>query len=604
VLLTTQITDRNDSNFGGFICPSTNPDFHPIHSRSAEAMYPFAVAYKITHKEKYRAAAVRAGNWLTRIQETTGRRKGGWSENWPDPAQKGWFGTTTDQLISMIGAYAIVKSSLTTHESEKWNHCMSDAADFIAANFPMGSNINYNPTGAATLLYAYQTINSPNAEWLGRAEILIDSFTLPMITPNNFLSGEGGGVDEGYNLAQSIGYLALYGILKKDSGIIGKAAQLLSAHAAFVYPNGSVDNSWGTRSFKWNYESGTKTAPGVYFSFALLASRDPSFEAIGLQCLDYLNRFALVDNWIVYGPHATKHAESSPPCNYSTFARAQSLALAIEFGKPPSASIKHRAAARSSIHFYPEMKVAVFRSPKMMATVSGNGQISNYSRESVCRGGSISNLWMEGFGRTGFVQASSSASYKRIEALHMPLESNLEPLTPRIEFTRDSVCFSNIFEDSLAMTVSTLAQDHLIAGATTIRDSISRVVAKGILKNIKGVKSGILYTLTHDFYEDSIVKTYEVSGGVQAFSIIEPIIKDRVSVFQKTGNVVQITTSNGSLWKLDAMSSDVPVTISLGKDAQKYWAPFPGVEAFPIVISFVTPDAQAHQVKVTLHKMR
>lgn len=68
-------------------------------------MYPFAIAYKLTGKAQYRDVAIKLGNWLITIQETSGKRTAGWSENWPDPGQKGWYATTTDQLISMAGAY-------------------------------------------------------------------------------------------------------------------------------------------------------------------------------------------------------------------------------------------------------------------------------------------------------------------------------------------------------------------------------------------------------------------------------------------------------------------------------------------------------------------
>ena len=87
-LLPTQIITPSDPNLGALICPSTNPDDHPLHSRSAEAMYLFAIAYKLTGKTQYCYTAIRLGNWLTTAQETSGKKRGGWSENWPDLQQK------------------------------------------------------------------------------------------------------------------------------------------------------------------------------------------------------------------------------------------------------------------------------------------------------------------------------------------------------------------------------------------------------------------------------------------------------------------------------------------------------------------------------------
>lgn len=591
VLLNTQINDPADPNFGALVCLSSNPEKHPAHSRGAEAVYPFAVAYKLTHKVQYRDAAIKLGNWLIKIQQTEGKNAGGWSESWPDPEQKGWHGTTTDQLISLAGAYAILKPWLNAAEIEKWNHTMHTAADYIAATFPLG-NINYNPTGAATLLYTYKVADKPKQSWLVKADSLMHTSTLAHVTGDNFLSGEGKGVDEGYNIAQSIGYIALYAIMKNDAEIKQIAANLLKTHALFVYPNGSIDNSWGTRSFKWNYESGTKTAPGVYFSFALLADMDPEFAAAGLKCLDYLNTRAMQDGWIGYGPHAANHASSSPPCNYSTFARAQSIALAIEYGAKAKTQNKTAFPAQRTnwYKFFPDIKVAVIRTPKMMATVAAYGEIRRYPRESVCRGGSITNLWYEGFGANGFLQSSSSSSYQRIEEMHMPIEKEMLPLTPRIEFTKDTAYYANLFETDAAMNVSE-EPDHV------------KVVTAGQMQTIKGLKSNTSYRLTNRFYDDYVVKEITVTGESQKYSIVEPIVKDKGTTFlMKNDSTVLIKTASNAEWELKVMGSTVPCKITLGTDADKYWSPFPGVEAYPITITFSTASAAAQTLTIALGK--
>lgn len=589
VLLTTQINEPADPNFGALVCPSTNPDKHPMHSRAAEAMYPFAIAYKLTHKVQYRDAAIKLGNWLIKIQQTEGKNAGGWSESWPDPEQKGWHGTTTDQLISMAGAYAILKPWLSAAEIEKWNHTMHIAADYIVATFPLG-NINYNPTGAATLLYTYKVASKPKQSWLVKADSLMHTSTLNYVTADNFLTGEGKGVDQGYNMAQSIGYIALYAILKNDPEIKQIAANLLKTHVLFVYPNGAVDNSWGTRSFKWNYESGTKTAPGVYFSFALLADMDPEFATAGLKCLDYLNTQALKDGWIVYGPQASTHASSSPPCNYSTFARAQSIALAIEYGSKAKSRSAFPAQKTNWYKFFPDIKVAVIRTAKMMATVSAYGEIRRYPRESVCRGGSITNLWYDGFGAKGFLQSSSSSAYQRIEEMHMPIEKDLLPLTSRIEFTNDTAYYANLFEADASMDVSK-EPDHI------------KVVTAGNMQTIKGTKSNTSYSLTNRFYDDYVVKEITVGGESQKYSIVEPVVKDKGTVFRlKNDSTVVIKTASNAEWELKVMNSTVPCKITLGTDAEKYWAPFPGVEAYPVVISFSTTSAAPQTLKLSIGK--
>jgi hypothetical protein len=590
-LISTQINSPDDVNSGALICPSSNPDDHPLHSRAAEAVYPFAVAWKLTGDIKYRDAAIKLGNWLIKLQETSGEKTGGWSEAWPDPEQKGWYGTTTDQLISIAGAFPILKPYMSEAEIEKWNYSMKKAAEFIMINFPVRSNINYNPTAAATLLMVYKVIKNPDDRWLIKADSLMNIYTLKSVTAQNFLSGEGFGVDEGYNISQSIGYIALYAILKDDYRIKRIAADLLRTHMLFVYPNGSVDNSWGTRSFKWSYESGTKTAPGIYFSFALLGEMDPDFNSAGLKCLEYLNEKCIQNGWIGYGPHSENHKSSSPPCNYSTFARAQSLALAIEYGTQTGISGSFPADRKNWYRFFPDLKVAVVRTDKIMATVSAYGEISRYPRASVCRGGSISNLWYEGFGENGFMESSSTSSYKRIEPMHMPVEKELLPLTSRIEYTVDSTDFSNIFEANGNMNVIKL------------QDNIS-VSTAGNMQTIDGIKSKVNYSLTNSFYDSFITKEYKVEGDGQAFRIIEPIVNDPGSTFVlKNDSTVAIRiNSTDTVWELKIIESTVPFKITLGTCAEKYWCPFPAVETYPVIISFNTVSAAPQTIKIYLGK--
>lgn len=592
-LLPTQLNEPASPNYGALVCPSVNPENHPLHSRAAEAVYPFAVAWKVTGNPKYRDAAIKLGNWLISIQETTGKKAGGWSEVWPDPQQKGWFGTTTDQLISMTGAYPILKPFLSPAEIEKWNSSMLKAADFVMQNFPVKSNINYNPTAAATLVLAYQNIDKPQPIWLVKADSLMNIYTLPSIDRQNLLTGEGMGVDEGYNMAQSIGYIALYAILTHDQHTKQKAVDLLKEHYLFVYPNGSVDNSWGTRSFKWNYESGTKTAPGVYFSFALLTDIDSRFNAAGLKCLEYLNKECIRNGFITYGPHADKHASSSPPCNYSTFARAQSLALAVEYGAKSTTTATFPAQEINWFKFFSDINVAVVRTEKIMATVSAYGEIRRYPRPSVCRGGSITNLWMKGFGNHGFMQSSSTADYQRIEAQHMPIENDLLSLTPRIEFTSDGSAFSNIWEDKGSMSAEKDGDQIIVS-------------VSGKMKSIKGTPSEVSYKLTHRFYADYLTKEITVSGQSQAFRIVEPIVNDPGTTFSlKNDSTVIIKTAlSKNEWELRITGCTVPFHISLGNQASKYWCPFPGVEAYPVIISFNTQSEAPQTITISLGKKK
>jgi hypothetical protein len=580
-LLATQIVDRTAADFGALVCPSTNPQDHPLHSRAGEAAYPFAVAYRNTHDTRYRDAAIHLARWLISVQQPSGA----WGEN--SPRHDGWTGTTSDQLISLVGAFSLLNDELTPADRSAWKTSIRRAADFIVNTFPV-SNINYQPTGAVALVMAAQSLEMPPPAWEAKAAALIDQ-TLAAINDDGLLVGEGGGVDAGYNLAQSAGYLALYGILKTDSGALDGAAALLRAHLPFVYPNGSIDNSWGTRSYKWTYESGTKTAPGVFFSFALLADRDPRFGPVGRLCLNYLETRAIDHGLVMAGPHATRHASLDPPCLYSTFARAQSLALALMYAPPeakPIVSAPPPALATDWVRLFPSINVAVVRTQKIMATISGYGAIGRYGREAVSRGGSLTNLWMDGYGADGFTQTSSVTVYRREEKIHMPDEPALLPLTPRIEATLDGVYFSNLFETDAILETATFP------GHCEIR-------ARGKLRAAGGRTADIEYKIVYRVFTDRLEKEYSVRSGSRArLRIVEPFVRaDGLIVRKVSESTARLRLPNGA-WLFSVKDAPVGSTLGCGENAAAYWCPFPAVECYPLTVDFDAPSGKQAVVVV------
>jgi len=581
LLLTTQINDAKDANDGALVSPSTNPEQQPIHSRAGEAVYPLAVAFKHSQDQKYAKAAVRLGNWMISVQT----QAGSWWEEWPKTT--GWDGTSVDQLISLANAYVILKGQLTPQEDTAWVAAITRCADWTEANFPKG-NINYVPTGAVALVSASRAIANPKASWLTKADSLM-KLTTDSITAENLLTGEGNGVDLGYNIAQSIGYIAMYGLMLPSPSHVQRAADLLKAHAYFMYPNGAMDNSWGTRSFKWDLESGTKTAPGVFFSFALLADKDPSFPRGAQLALSYLQQHGQDDKgWLVYGPHAFRHPSSNPPSNYSTFARAQSIATAVEFAPAPAPIGMAQADQKGWLKQFPGVKTGVFRTDKLMATITAYGAITSYPRESMARGGSVSALWFEGYGSTGFLQVSSQTVYSRIEALHMPIEGSLLPLTPRVE-TVSGTYYASVLDDQATLT---LAQ----AGGGV------HATAGGALKSVAGASSGASFTWTYDFGPDSYTKELKVSSATN-LRIVEPFVDDTGNQYKLEGtDAFTITTMAGSVYQLKVATASGAYTLTAGTDRAKYWSPFPGLDCYPLII---TPSGSgAFTIKYTVSQTK
>lgn len=57
-----QIIDEDDINHGALQCPHCNI----LHTRAAEAVFPFAMEYQQTGDKKYLRASIQLGNWLIR----------------------------------------------------------------------------------------------------------------------------------------------------------------------------------------------------------------------------------------------------------------------------------------------------------------------------------------------------------------------------------------------------------------------------------------------------------------------------------------------------------------------------------------------------------
>jgi hypothetical protein len=419
------------------------------------------------------------------------------------------------------------------------------------------------------LVLAHRAVESPQTAWLEKAEELI-AYLASQINEDNLLVGEGKGVDLGYNIAQSIGFLAWYGILMEQPETADLAASLLKTHMYFMYPNGAIDNSWGTRSFKWTLESGTKTAPGVHYTFALLADKDPSIHRGAYLALDWLENHALdAQNRVTYGPHAYLHDNSNPPSNYGTFARAQSIATAVEYAPAASELAPIPAERKNWVKLFPTVGTAVTRTDKVMATVSAYENNKRYPLETAVRGGSATLVWFEGYGPDGLLQVSSQTVYNRIEDKHMPKGIDPLPLTPRIETVAEPY-LANLFDATASLEV-------------TSSQAPFELVSSGALRGMKE-ETGSAFTWTHSFSADAYTKTVRVES-CEGLRITEPFVDNPGNSYALDGDDTFVITQNdGKQWQLKVESGDVPFTLSHGEQRERYYFPFPGFNAYPLSI--------------------
>jgi hypothetical protein len=150
-LLERVVRDPHDRDYGALRCTHCSV----LHTRAAEAVYPFAVVYKINNDSAYRDAAVRLGNWLIRQQEMDG--------SWKETPEE-WTGTTTDQLLMMVLAYEHLSAALSPGERQEWKRAMEKTADYLTAVMrPEFASINYSPLCIRTVRWTVRGESDPTS---------------------------------------------------------------------------------------------------------------------------------------------------------------------------------------------------------------------------------------------------------------------------------------------------------------------------------------------------------------------------------------------------------------------------------------------------------
>ena len=577
-LLELQIEDRTNQDFGALKCPSCNV----LHTRAAEAVFPFAVMFKETKDENYLQAAVNTTNWLIEQQQPGGE----WIETpWA------WTGTTADQLLMIVNSYPILKNHLSEDDRIKWDIAIKKAADFLVKYMsPDFASINYCPTSAAVL--AAVNILFPNPVYLEKAKNLAH-WTVAKMDEAGFIQGEAArsfgvkyGVDLGYEMDMSLWGLALYAKYSGDKIVEDKVKKSLAKNLNFVYPNGAIDGSWGSRCYKWT-TFGSKTADGSQILFSLFAEDDSRYVSAAIKNLRYL-RTMIKDGMIGNGPHFWDIFPQYV-CNYPTFARAKNLAMTHEFGFQGEIEISPLPSETPGwFEFYPTVNVALARSENIMFTVSGYGykDLTNtnggqYNQHPT--GGSICNIWVKDY---GFLQTSSQTKYVRGETMHMPvIDDTVICLTPRIEFTNENGYFTNLYEFEGRM--STVSSGN----------NVGQISTTGELKNEQWYQGGVGYTLTHTLFDSSIEKKVKINfhDRQPIVKIIEPIVQDELTEIKwLTPKRVLIKRENKSI-VFEIIEGEFQIEEEVLSD--RYIFPFPAMKCFPLLIKVEAP-AQGYEQEV------
>jgi hypothetical protein len=553
-----------------------NPDFGAIwcehcklyHTRAAEAMYPFAVRYIITKDSVFLKAPVRLGNWLIRQQLPDG--------SWKETPEE-WTGTTTDQLLMMAQTFPIIREYLTIEEKSEWINSMKIAGDYLTVTMtPEFASINYVATTTASLMVLHKLI--PDEKYVLKAKKLAYQVIAKM-DDELFITGEGGrvfdekyGVDLGYNMEMSLWGLVLYAKLADDNYVLDKVVASAKRHLNFVFPDGSIDGSWGIRSNKWTCFGGA-TSDGIQVLFCMLGDNDNRFytaAARNIACLKSCMR----NGWVGYGPQHWSVMKEAP-CIYPTFAKAKNMAMAYAFLKDDPDFYPALPADHNGIEIFPTLNTAIVKTENYAATVTAYGYKDPKGPESKYMyrptGGAISNLYFKDY---GYLTASSQTEYHRWEPMHFPEAGEIKSLTPRIEFRNERGYFTNLYEFDATVTFN------------EIRDTIHARIF-GELKNKRQEAGGIGYNIDYHFFNNGIIKKIHLRyhGTSDTVQIIEPVIEYPETSFKKIDDKNVLITAGKNTVYFSLQKGNAELT--LGVDQKDYWWPYPALKAFPIGLNIV-----------------
>lgn len=554
--------DKNSPDYGGVYCSYCKL----YHTRAAEIVYPFAFEYHKTGNKIYLKAAVFAGNWLIRQQQDDG--------SWLETPEE-WTGTTTDQVLMMSLSYPILKPYLSKKEKECWLQSIEKAADYLVRVMsPEFASINYCATTTASLMIVNKIVHKKS--YLDKARELAYKVVGKM-DQDYFLTGEGGrvfgvkyGIDLGYNLEMSLWGLALYARLAKDDRVMQIVEKSLARHLFFIYPDGSMDASWGIRSNKWTC-FGSGTSDGCQALFSQFMDKNDQYRTAAIRNIEFL-RTCMKDGIVGFGP-LYYDIYDYQPCIYPTFAKAKNMAMAVAFAKADTGKMQPLPSDERGMHYFPTLNLTLARTLQWCTTVSGYtykdpaGDRSKYMHRP--GGGTMTNLWLNGH---GYFQASSQTIYKRWEPMSFPEISDPLPLTPRIEFSSELGNFSNLYEFDAIMTCHE-------------KDGTYVVSSLGELKNSIQQEGGIAYRLDHLISDNSVCKEVELiyHDARSHIRIIEPIIFYPGMEFKQIDNkTVRIKMKNKTI-ELKVISGNV--ILELGTDEKKYKWSYPALKAYPIILN-------------------
>lgn len=417
---------------GGMLCPACGF----MHGRICDVVLPFTYLWRETGERKYLDAAVLAIDWCEAnlVDSEYGLYK--------NDRQTLWRCTTVFFQRPLARTLMKYGDVLPADVAAKWRSIFARASHAIHRYFEnpcMQPVVNYNGACAESMALAWKLLGEEKFAEMARRQA---AHVKTLVGTDGLLWGEGprphdgtapGGshyVDLGYNCEETLAALAGYAELMDDGEMRALVRRMGRAHAAFILPDGGLDNSMGSRSVKWTYY-GSRTSDGILPLLLALAPAEPWTVRAVDRTLKMYRRCTLKDGLLAGGLMYGEAGE--PACTHHAFAHAKAIAELLLSDLPesaPAAELPRERADRADD--FPSIRTHLASVGPWRATFTANDGWNIDARAAV-GGGSCSLLW---HGKLGPVLAGTLIDFFFAEPMNMQEsrhDTRIRSTMPRLE---------------------------------------------------------------------------------------------------------------------------------------------------------------------------
>ncbi|QTA83333.1 Uncharacterized protein dnl_57330 [Desulfonema limicola] len=514
-------------------------------------------------------------DWLVKCQNNDGS----WNET-PDT----WTGTSVFQLMALAGLTDTGRKFLSQERMTAYEKAIRKACEWVCQNirFRM-TTTNYVASGAAALILADKLF--PEQKWQVKAGQMA-RLAAKKITRYGLVRGEGRGrrilkkiyihpkgIDIGYGLEMTLGSLGLYSVLSKDHEIASLTLDAIKSHLFFIYPDGTLDNSLGSRGYKWTVY-GSKTAHGSQMALAFGSLKDPEVNrALKLTVgalYKYINHGLLNDG-------TSTDSDSGLPCFYPSVVRAANLAFALAYFQNHNLPEKDIPSQKPLwFKYWKDLNSVTLKRDPWMATVSGYNELTRYPETGytyyVPGGGSLTRLFHREWGD---IQAGTQLDYCQIESLHVPFQNMEVPsFTPRI-----------IIKTSSGIATNAHSRKTIIKCEQSM-DQLKIQASGSFILPGKGKKLDSVFNIEYIFTENRLTKNFHINlrDLCQGLEIFEPVLTDFETQFQVQNHGILFSQNNKTLVFNIKGSTGIFI-----KNISQMHCPLPALTALPVIYQWDQP---------------